>query len=468
VRASRAVVDDALASGEPSYGLNTGVGHRKDERLSDDELRRLQDVLVTTHAGGIGPPLPTEVVRAALMVRLNGIVRGGSGASPAVADVLAAMLNAGVHPVVPETGSVGTGDLSQLATMALVATGRGWAKVGAEVLSAREALGRVDIEPLVLQPKDGLAFMSSNAISIGHAALVCAQAVEAATVADVVAALSLEAIGGNPSIIQPVVAQAKPFPGQVEACDSMRAALKGSYLFEPGAPSSIQDPLSFRVAPQVHGALREFIVFARRAVEIELNGLSDNPLVSVEDRTMVHNGNFDPLSMAIAFDALRVALAHVGQLSDRRMNHLWKAFFASMGQAGPAPEGAVPKLFGLSLRYPAAALFAELRQLAAPATLDVSPLDLEVEDHATSAPLGVRKSDEAVRLLEDILAVELLLARDVLTAMPSRGALGVGTGSALDLVEKTLAGTDERSPASVHLAVRERLSQLSVRSSLST
>jgi histidine ammonia-lyase len=457
VRASRAVVDDALASGEPSYGLNTGVGHRKDERLSDDELRRLQDVLVTTHAGGIGPPLPTEVVRAALMVRLNGIARGGSGASLAVADVLAAMLNAGVHPVVPETGSVGTGDLSQLATMALVATGRGWAKVGAEVLSAREALGRVDIEPLVLQPKDGLAFMSSNAISIGHAALVCAQAVEAATVADVVAALSLEAIGGNPSIIQPVVAQAKPFPGQVEACDSMRAALKGSYLFEPGAPSSIQDPLSFRVAPQVHGALREFIVFARRAVEIELNGLSDNPLVSVEDRTMVHNGNFDPLSMAIAFDALRVALAHVGQLSDRRMNHLWKAFFASMGQAGPAPEGAVPKLFSLSLR-----------QLAAPATLDVSPLDLEVEDHATSAPLGVRKSDEAVRLLEEILAVELLLARDVLTAKPSRGALGVGTGSALDLVEKTLAGTDERSPASVHLAVRERLSQLSVRSSLST
>jgi histidine ammonia-lyase len=456
------VVDSALASGEPIYGLNTGVGHRKDVRVSDEELRRLQQMLVTTHAGGIGPALPTELVRAALAVRLNGIARGGSGASPAVADVLAAMLNAGVHPIVPATGSVGAGDLGQMATMALVAIGRGRAEIGGEVVPGAEALARAGIEPLVLQPKDGLAFMSANAISVGHAALVSAQAAEVAAVADVAAALSLEAIGGNPSIILPVVGQAKPFPGQVEACQSLRAALDGSYLFEPGAARSIQDPLSFRVAPQVHGALRELLTFARRAVEIELNSRSDNPLVSIDDRTLVHNGNFQPVTMALAFDALRVAVAHVGQLSDRRMSHLWQAFFERLaGPGGPAPDEALRKLFGLSLRYPAAAVFAELKQLAAPATLDVSPLDLTIEDHATSAPLTVRKTQEALGLLEDLLAVELLLARDVVTAAPSRLRLGIGTGSVLKVVEQAVIGSVEQSPAAVHSAVRASLSQVS-------
>ncbi len=455
VRAGRAVVDSALASGDVIYGLNTGVGHRKDVRLSNDELRGMQQWLITSHAGGIGRPLPTELVRAAMTVRLNGIARGGSGASLAVADVLAAMLNAGVHPVVPETGSVGAGDLSQMATMALVATGRGRAAIGTEVLSGADALARAGIEPLVLQPKDGLAFMSSNAISIGHAALVSAQAAGAAALADLAAALSMEAIGGNPSIVLPVVAQAKPFSGQAEACQSLHSALTGSYVFEPGGPRSVQDPLSFRVAPQVHGTLRDFMAFARHAVEVELNSMSDNPLVSVDEGTLVHNGNFEPMTMALAFDALRVALAHVGQLSDRRMNHLWNAFFGGTTVPGaPAPDASASKLFGLSLRYPAAAVFAELKQLAAPATLDVSSMSFEVEDHATSAPLAVRKSEQAVGLLEDILTAELLLARDVLTAMPTRPSLGRGTGAALKKLDAALAGGVERSPEAVHAAVK--------------
>lgn len=459
IAASRAVVDIALATGEPVYGLNTGVGHMKDARLPDEELQRAQEFLLASHASGIGPALPREIVRAALAVRLNGIARGGAGASPGAAETLAAMLNAGVHPVVPETGSVGAGDLAQMACMALVAIGRGRAEVGGEVVDGAEALRRAGIAPLRLGAKDGLTLMSANGISIGHGALVVDRLAATARAADVVLALSLEAIRGNPSFTAAVVGEAKPFPGQIEACGNMRAALAGSALHEPGAPRSVQDPLSFRVAPQVHGALHEAIAWARRAVEIELNALSDNPLVCVEHGTMVSNGNFQPVVLALAFDALRVAIAHTGQLSERRMGQLWDTFFATVANlaAGPPTAGG-RELYGLMLRYPAAAVYTDLRQHANPATLDAPPLDLGVEDHATSAPLSVRQAARAVGLLEDLLAVEVLLAHDVLAATPDRSALGAGAAAALDTVERAIAAAGEdRSPTSVQRAVRERL-----------
>lgn len=459
IQASRAVVDKALAGGDPIYGLTTQVGHGKDVRLSDERLRRQQETLVMTHAGGVGPPLATRQVRAALAARLNGIARGGSGASLAAAEVLAAMLNAGVHPVVPATGSVGAGDITQMAIVAQVVIGRGRAEHRGETLPGGEALRRAGIAPLALEAKDGLALLSANSLSIGDGVLAVHRAARAAEAADVAAALSMEAIGANPSIVLPAVATAKPFPGQVEAAAHLRDLLAGSHLLERGVAHSVQDPLSFRVAPQVHGALREQLAAARRAVEIELNSASDNPLVSLEDQTLISNGNFHPMVLAIAFDALRVAIAHVGQLSERRLSHLWDRFFQLVDPAGLPGDGPPPPLPGLQLRYPAAAVLPELKQLAAPATLDSPSLDMGVEDHGTGAPLSVRKADEALALLDDLLAVELLLARDVLAAMPDRPALGAGTGHALKLVEEAVA-TSDASPDGVHRAVRARLAGL--------
>jgi histidine ammonia-lyase len=456
VLAGRAVVDDALTTGEPIYGLNTGVGHKKDIRLSEAEVRTQQETLVMTHAGGLGDSLPTEVVRAAILVRLNGIARGGSGASLAAADVLAAMLNAGVHPVIPNTGSVGAGDLGQMAGIAMVAIGRGTAEFDGERLSGAEALRRARIEPLALGPRDGLALISANGISIGHAALVIARLERGAAMADVALGLSLEATAGNPSIALPVIGAAKPYPGQIDAGEGIRAALSGSYLFEAGAAHSVQDALSFRVTPQVHGAVREMITFARRSIEIELNSISDNPLVSLRDKALVHNGNFHPVVLAVAFDTLRIVLAHAGQLVERRMSHLWDAIFENLAGAeeGVARVSA-PASYGLSLRYPAAALLSELKQLAAPATLDCPPLDVGTEDHATSAPLSVRKTESSVALLEDLLVIELLLARDVLATMSKVPSLGKATGEALRTVEETVAQTS--SPDAAHRELRSRL-----------
>jgi len=451
IAASREVVDRALIAGDAVYGLTTQVGHGKDTRLTEEQIRREQHFLVMSHSGGIGPPLPTAIVRAALAVRLNGIARGGSGAGVGVAETLAALLNAGVHPVVPETASVGAADIGQMAGMAQVAIGEGRAEYRGELLPGGEALRRAGIAPLVLGGKDGLALISSNGVSVGQAALVVSRADATAQAADTAVAVSMEATGANTSVLQPAVGRAKPIPGQVAAAGHLRELLAGSPLLEPGAARSVQDALSFRVVPQVHGALREYVAAARSAVTVELNAAADNPLVSLADQALVSNGNFQPVVMAIACDALRIAVAQVGQLSERRLSHLWDAFFQQLAGGGPPPT----PLYGMQLRYPAAALFSELRQLAGPATLDTPPLDFGVEDHGTSAPLSVRKTGTALGRLEDLLAIELLLARDVLAGAPARPVLGAGTGAALGTVEEAIAAADPYADA-VHRALRDR------------
>jgi len=393
-----------------------------------------------------------------MAVRLNGLVRGGSGASPAVARALVGLLNAGVHPVVPEIGSVGAADLMHMAAIAEVALGRGTAEFGGEVMPGDQALRLAGLTPLALAPKDGLAMISANGVSIGRGALVVARAIEVAEAADVALVLSLEATRGNPSIVDPAVGAAKGVPGQVAAADHIRALLEGSELYRPGAPVSVQDPLSFRVAPQVHGALREYIASTASAVETELNAIDDNPLVSVAEGRMISNGNFHPIVLALTFDALRPALAHAGQISERRMSHLWGAIFevedvllpdnlARLAQSSTGPL----------LRYAAATRYTQLRALAQPASLDVPSLDQGVEDHATNAPETVARTDRALDALEDLLAVELLMARTVIDARGRTGSLGVGGRAAMGEIASLADEAQGMPPQDVEAAVRDGL-----------
>lgn len=449
IEESRAVIDGVLATGRPVYGLNTGLGHMKDTRLPPDEIRAFQEIMIRGHAGAIGPPMPTVLVRAAMAARLIGMARGGSGASRASAETLLSMLNAGVHPVVPSSGSVGASDLGQMAAIALVAIGEGQAELNGELMSGAEALQRAGIVRLQMEPKDALTLISFNGVSIGHGATVVARAKKALEVADIAAALALESISGNTSVFDPVVAAAKGVRGQAEVSAHIRAFVDGSAVLDPAAERTIQDPLSFRVVPQVHGALWEFIELAGSAVETELNAMTDNPLVSRAERRMIHNGNFHPMVLALSFDAIRPAIAHVGQLCDRRLSHLWAATFAKAGLLGSNPRG-------LSLRYAAAASAAELRQLADPASLDIPPLDIGTEDHATAAPLTVARTDSALDRLAEILAVELLMARDLLLA--SETTVGRGTRAVLDFLGGVAGQVDATaSAADLHAAVKRSL-----------
>ena len=456
IAASRAVVD-AYVDGETLiYGLNTGLGHLRDVRVPRETLREYQRDIVIAHDGGVGEPLPAEVVRAAMGVRLNGIARGGSGASPGLARGLAALLNARVHPVVPTVGSVGASDLMHMAAIAAVLIGEGRAEVDGEVVAGGVALARAGLEPVTLEPKDGLTLVSANGVSIGHAALVVDRARRLARLADLSVALALEAADGNPSTLDPVVLAAKPVPGQLLSGTAIRGFLRGSRLLEPGGPRSVQDPLSFRVAPQVHGAFRLFVDLLDDQVALELNAIDDNPMVDPAGGRMLSNGNFHPMALALAADALRPAIAHVVQLADRRLSHVW----AGLAEVFPDPERSAAMLErgGMLLRYAAAALTSELRDAAGPVTLDVAPLDSGVEDHSTNAPLAVRRTDQALATAEAVLAIELLVVDDMLAiSRPARRTGGPveAARAALGEVRRHLG---PRPPAAkLHAAVVEAL-----------
>ena len=460
IRASRGVVEEIVTGDELVYGLNTGLGHLRDVRIPVDSLEAYQRAIVTIHDGAIGPALPTRVVRAAMFVRVAGIAVGGSGASPAVAETLVAMLNRGVHPIVPMIGSVGASDLMHMTSIGLVATGLGGrAEVDGEVLPGPEAMRRGGIEPVRLGPKDGLALISANGVSIGHAALVAARARRSADVADLVAAVAMEAIHGNPSIVDPVAAAAKPVPGQKESAARIWAFLGGSDRCRPKGPASVQDPLSFRVVPQVHGAFREVTRFLTNAVELELAASDDNPFVSIAERRLVSNGNFHPMVVALALDAVRPAIAHVGLLSDHRMGHVWARIWNDPAMSTPEGMLSAADTGGLPLlRYAAAARYSELRTLATPVTLDMPPLDIGVEDHATNAPIAALRTDDALDRLDDVLAVELLLAADAIRRDTSGGRLGGGVQAALDALAGAVAALGQRPAAdALHRTARGAL-----------
>lgn len=464
MRKSRRVLDDAIARGEAIYGVTTGVGHARDEPLPFEDLRALQPALIDMHVGAMGSPLPTERVRAGLVARLSGFARGGAGVSLALAQGLAALLNHGIHPVIPIDGSVGAGDLGQLALVGQVLLGRGSVEVDGRRQDAAAALAAAGLEPVTLQPKDALAMVSSNALSIGHGALLHRRLGRLLALADLVVATSMEAMQANSSIVDPAVARARGSEGQQVTSDGIRRALAGSSRTDAAGAVSVQDALSVRVVPQVHGACRDVHVAAADALTAELNAAADNPLVDVASGQVLSNGNFHPMNVALAAESLRVALGHVGLLTDRRMGHLWDAAVTQLGMAGTDAAGSLleggppPALAGLGLRYAAAARYTRLRLLAQPVTLDVPPLDLGIEDHATNAAVALATVEEAVGIVEDLLVVELLLASVQLGPGTPLDQLGHGTRRLIAAVGEELDRVPNGAlPDEVHRRVTDSL-----------
>ena len=345
-----------------------------------------------------------------------------------------------------------------MAAIALVAMGEGEADVDGERMPGGAALARAGIAPIHLGPKDGLTVISANGVSIGAGALAVDRAARLAAAADLVVALSMEAARANPSIVEASVAAAKPVPGQAIAAERIRWLLEGSGLSVTGGTASVQDPLSFRVAPQVHGAVREVIRFAAEAVEGELAAMDDNPLVSIDEDRMISNGNFHPMLLALAIDAIRPALAHLGQLSDRRTGQLWDRLVSDPDVFTPGAFEELLRYGSPLLRYAGAARVAELRTMVGPATLDVPPVDLGVEDHATNAPLAVRLTDDAIAVTEDVLATELLTATGAVGwKAETRELMAPRTRAALELV---VATTAELGPTMSNTAIHEAAKRL--------
>lgn len=444
---SRSTVDEAIARGDAIYGVTTGVGHARDHRLPHQELVAMQPFLVEMHLGAIGERLPTDVVRAGMVARLNGFARGGAGVSLEVAMALEAMLNNGIHPFIPRSGSVGAGDLGQLALLGRAILGRGDVEWRGRQVQAAEALRESGIEPVLLQPKDGLAIISSNALTVGHGVSLWRRIAGLLDLADLVAATSMEAISANPSFFEAAVAATRASPGQETTSRNLRDATAGSSRIDPET-ASVQDPISFRVVPQVHGACRDGLTVFEGDLVKELNAAADNPFVDAESGRILSNGNFHAMNVALSAESMKLALAHVGMLSERRSGQLWDSVVASMGEVagGGSPEGRPPGeevppfLAGLALRYPIAARYTRLRQVAQPVTLDVPALDLSVEDHATNGAEVLETLQGVIGLVMEILAVELLLAYARLFTSPGAGPLGPRTGELVDRLATTLTG----------------------------
>ena len=456
---SREVVQAAIDSGDRVYGLNTLLGSGKDTAVEEESILDYQVQIVRYHHSGIGALLTPAEVRAVMLARLIGFTRGGSGVRPETARFYAELLNRGVVPAVPREGSVGSSDLTQLAAVAAVAIGEGQALApDGPLVPGGAALAAAGLQPLVLAPGEALALVSANSYSIGAGALELGRLLRLGDLADTALALSLEATGrydggANLSPFSPAVQSAKPVDGQRISAANVRNMVRGGWLEDPYRQASVQDALSFRAAPQTHGAFRAQVTALADALEVELNGRGDNPLTDLDSGRMISGGNFQPMQLALAFETLRLGLAHLGISSERRIAKLYppqrliRQLNLEAARSGtPLASEELPGL----LWYSAAGLLAELKFLAAPATLGAPTLSADVEDHSTLAPLALQQLERSVQAAEELLTIEALTAayllaqtRDVEAGERESDAevrpLGKGTSAVVDCLSGLLA-----------------------------
>lgn len=456
---SREVVQAAIDSGRRVYGLNTLLGSGRDTAVEEESILDYQVQVVRYHHSGVGSLLAPEEVRALILARLIGFTRGGSGVRPETARFYAELLNRGVVPAVPRDGSVGSSDLTQLAAVAAVAIGEGQAlDAEGNVMSGAAALSGAGLEPLVLAPGEALALVSANSYSIGAGTLELGRLLRLADLADTALSLSLEATGrydggGNLSPFSPAVQSAKAVDGQRVSAANVRRLVHDGWLEDPQRDVSVQDALSFRAAPQTHGAFRAQVAALAEALEVELNGRGDNPLTDLVSGRMISGGNFQPMQLALAFEALRLGLAHVGISSERRIAKLYPPQRLirqlNLEAARSGTPLAAEELPGL-LWYSAAGLLAELKFLAAPATLGAPTLSADVEDHSTLAPLALQQLERSVRAAEELLTIEALTAAYLLAQAQEAEAggsesaaevrpLGKGTGAVVVRLSRLLS-----------------------------
>ena len=407
VAASRRVVERYAAGEEPVYGLNTGLGANLDYRVEPAALASFQEQLVRGRAIGAGEPLPERVCRAALIARCIGLARGGAGISPGVLDLLLAMVERGVTPVVPRRGSIGAGDLGLCAHIGLVAVGRGEAWYDGDRLAGDAALAAAGLHPVKLGPKDGHALCSSSAVTTGYAAVTLVDTARLVLFAVYAAALADEGFAANLAIFDSRIASLRGAAREEEAATLFHRLLEGSSLFD-GSPRRLQDPLSFRCLAQVVGVVLQALGDARREVELEIAAVGDSPVVLLPHGEMLSTASFHTPAVALAFDSLAIACAHLAGSCFQRICRLMEPELTDLPRylspVGGGSAGYVP------VQKLAAALLGEIRLLATPASLDAMPVSDAVEDVAPQTPLAISKVADLLEPLRILVAVEALVA----------------------------------------------------------
>jgi histidine ammonia-lyase len=425
IAAARALVDFWVRSGETIYGVTTGFGEFSNVRIDDRDLRRLQENLIVSHAAGAGEPLPPDIVRAMMVLRLNALAKGYSGVKLPTVDLLAQMVNRGITPIVPSQGSVGSsGDLVQLAHLVLAMMGQGevwvlrrgtadgekWTRGEAKTVASSAALKKHGLRPVRLTAKEGLALINGTQMMTAYAALAIHQARKLCKVADIAGALSVEALRGSDTPFDERIHRLRPYPGQRVVAQNIRRMMQGSELRESHRYNDprVQDAYSLRCIPQVHGASRDAIEYVYRIVSVELNAATDNPLILAKDRVHLEGGNFHGQPIALAMDFLAIALAELANISERRIERLVNGSLSGLPRFLTANGGLNSGL--MIAQYTAASIVSENKVLCHPASVDSIPTSANQEDHNSMGSIGAQKVWKVLQNAQTVLAIELLCA----------------------------------------------------------
>ncbi len=405
---SRKLAEKIVEEDFPVYSVNTGFGEFSKVRIDHGSIDQLQKNLIMSHSCAVGQPLKEEVVRAMLLLRANALCNGFSGIRPEVVQLLVDMLNQGVHPVVPEKGSLGaSGDLAPLAHMVLPMLGMGEAVWQGQRMPGGAAMEKAGLHPVSLKAKEGLALINGTQAMTAIGTLAFYDTLQAARLADIALSLSMEALEALLSAFDLRVHAVRPHPGQALTAANVRAITAGSRILEASQHLRVQDAYAIRCAGQVHGAVRDTLDFVRRTIEVELNSVTDNPILFTEQGDVISGGNFHGEPMALAFDYLGIACAELANISERRLERLVNPNLSNGLPAFLVRKGGLHSGF-MICQYSAASMVSENKVLAHPASVDSIPSSANQEDHVSMGTTAARKAAQIVENTLSVLAFELM------------------------------------------------------------
>lgn len=428
---ARKFVFELADKGIPIYGFTTGVGVNKDKRVFEAYFEQYNRNLIYAHCVAVEPEATEENVRAIILARLNTFLVGRTGIQPAVAVMYKEFLNHGIHPVIPERGSVGQADISCLSHIGLAVMGEGEVDYNGTRMSAGEAMKIAGLKPVVLGPKDGLAIVSSSAHSSGPGALVLHEIKELVETANIVYALSLEGFDGNVTPLDEKVNEIRKMPGQIHCASQVRKYLEGSYLNKKSITKSVQDPLSYRDACAVHGAVLDSLDHVWKYLTIQLNTSDDNPCVLPEQDRIISCQNFEVTNWAVGFEMLGIVLSHLSKVCSHRTMRMAEPVFTKLSRFLTPSEG---DILGFStVQKTFTSIDTEIRHLSNPATADYFSISLDMEDHANNTPFVVKKTGQIVDLLRYIIGIEAMHGAQAVDLREDI-SLGKGTKAAYDVI----------------------------------
>lgn len=424
VAKARKIVDDIVENDKVVYGITTGFGKFSDVTISGEQCKTLQRNLIISHSCGAGDNFSKEIVRSMMLLRANALAKGFSGIRLSTLETLIEMLNKGVHPCIPEKGSLGaSGDLAPLSHMVLPMIGEGEAEFEGEIISGKEAMKKAGITVVQLVAKEGLALINGTQAMTAVGAIALHHSINLIKLGDISAALTLEALRGIRTAFDPRVHEVRPHKGQINTAKNMLNLVEGSSFVTNQGEIRVQDAYTLRCVPQVHGASKDAINYVRERIEIEMNSVTDNPIV-FENGDVISGGNFHGQPMALSFDFLGIAVAELGNISERRLERLINY---QLNDLPPflVKNGGLNSGFMIT-QYAAAALVSENKVLAHPASVDSIPSSANQEDHVSMGTIAARKGLEILKNARRVLATELMAACQ---AIDFREGLKLGKGT---------------------------------------